>query len=100
MRKSFAGGAAPTSLTSGISPTDLTITLDDDAGWEDLGSDPFVIIIDRDGDTEEKILCSGISGTTVTVDSTDDRGYDGTSAQSHDPGAPVEHCLDADTVDE
>jgi hypothetical protein len=49
-------------------------------------SGPFVVALDYNTSSEEKILCSGITGTTIAV-ATGGRGYDGTPAQSHSSNA-------------
>lgn len=97
-RRSYAGGAPATKLASGISATDLTITVVDTTGWPATG--PFFIVIDRGEATEEKIEVASRSGTTLSVSSTAQRGVDGTSASAHAAGRVVEHVITAVDVDE
>lgn len=47
-----------------------------------------MLVVDRGKAKEEKIECSSLTSGTVVVAN---RGYDGTSPQSHDTGATVEH---------
>lgn len=99
VRKGFSGNATDTTLSTGINTTDTTIVIADSTGWPTgaSGTEPFVLVIDPDTDSEEKVLCSSRSGTSCTVSS---RGYDDTSASSHTAGAVIWHVIDADTVDE
>jgi predicted flavoprotein YhiN len=99
-RRGFAGAAIPTtvvgSMTGTVPGAAGTFSLAAATGWT-FTTTPFVVVVDRGGATEEKILCSGIAGTTVTVGQ---RGYDGTTGQNHNAGAPIVHVLDSMTADE
>jgi hypothetical protein len=95
IRKQFGGAAVATTLSSGISDVATTIPIVASGGWPGAG-DPFVVTIDRDTATEEKVLVTR-SGLTLTATT---RGYDGTSAVAHSSGATIEHTLDAATVDQ
>lgn len=96
-RKQFAGGAVPTTLSSGISNSATTIAVADGATYPDGSVGPFVIKIDGGTSSEEKVLATARSGNSLTGAT---RGYDGTVGVSHSSGATVEHVLDALTVDE
>jgi hypothetical protein len=92
--RSYSGQAQATTLAAAISTGDTTFTLQNVDSWYEtpnyvnqLGvTGPFVVALDYNTSSEEKILCSGISGTTVTVAS-GGRGYDGTSPLTHSQGA-------------
>lgn len=96
--KQFAGGAPATTITAGINASAVSITIADATGQPAGGaSGKFVMVIDPNLATEEKILVTSRSGTTLTVSQ---RGYDGTTARSHSAGAVIVHCLDAYTVEQ
>lgn len=100
-RRNYAGGAAPTTLGSGISATDLTITLASATGWPSGGaSGPFFVVIDRGLSSEEKVEVASRTGTSLTVASVGKRGVDGTAAAVHAIGASIEHCFTAQDADE
>lgn len=95
-RKRYAGAAAATTLdgalaVSGAASFDTAGAI----GWPSAG--PYVVVVDRGNSSEEKILVASRSGDTHTIQT---RGYDGTTSIAHADGAAVEHCLDADTLDE
>lgn len=98
-RKQFTGGAQPTSLNAAISgsPSSFTVASSGGASFPDGSVGPFVVVIDRDTATEEKILVTSRVGDQFNIAT---RGYDDTSAENHDIGAVVEHVLDASTVDQ
>lgn len=98
-RKQFTGGAQPTALNSAItgSPSSFTVVNASGASFPDGSVGPFVVVIDRNTATEEKILVSSRVGDQFNIDT---RGYDDTSAFDHDIGAVVEHVLDASTIDQ
>ena len=54
-------------------------------------STPFIIAIDYGTPSEEVALVTAVAGLSFTVT----RGYDGTSATSHNTGAPVRHTWTA-----
>lgn len=98
-RKSYAGGAARTTLNGSISNSATTIVVISGTGYPTGGTYPFVITIDRGTVSEEKVLVQSRSGNTLTV-AASGRGYDSTTAVSHADSAYVEHTLDADTISE
>ena len=98
-RKQFTGGAQPTSLNAAISgsPSSFTVSTSGGASFPDGSIAPFVVVIDRNTATEEKILVTTRVGDQFNIAT---RGYDDTSAINHDIGAIVEHVLDASTIDQ
>lgn len=96
-------GAAPTTgVGSNFSAVATSFTLVSGTGYPTGATGPFVLKIDENTPSEEKILCSSRSGTTVTVSSSPaGRGFDGTTATSHSSGtANVEHCFSAAEADD
>ena len=92
--RSYSGKAQATTLFANIGPSDTTFLIAAPSSWVEapnnvnhLGtSGPFVVSVDYNTTSEEKILCSSIdlsSGTVTVYGSGAGRGYDGTSAQSH-----------------
>ena len=105
MRRQYAGGAKPTTLTTALggSTVNLTIIGTDFSNYPDGSVGPFYIVIDRGEVTEEKILCVSRSANTITVYNTglvNGRGNDGTSVVAHTIGATVEHVFTATDADE
>lgn len=97
-QKQFSGTAPLAKLTAAITGTPTNFTVDNASGFPTgSGSIPFVVVIDRGTTNEEKILCSAESGNVFTIQT---RGWDGTSAINHTINAPVEHCIDADTMND
>lgn len=96
-RKDYAGGAAETTISSGINGTDTSITIAAATGWPSGSNGPFVVVIDEGTASEEKVLCASRTGTTLTVTT---RGYDGTTGTAHSSGANIAHCLSAVDFDE
>lgn len=96
-RKSFTGGAAPTTLAGNISAGDTSITVADGSTYPTGATNPFVIVINRGTSTEEKVLIASRTNNVLTVDT---RGYDDGTDQNHTLGETVEHVLDASTVDQ
>lgn len=96
-QRSFAGGAADTTLQAGISPSSLTFTVapGTGTGFPDGSGGSFYMIIDYDNSKAEKILCTARSGDTFSYPDVGHRGVDGTSAASHDSPAKVRHCFTA-----
>jgi microcystin-dependent protein len=88
-RRSYAGGAVPTTATQLFSAADTTLSVVSLQGWPDGTGGPFAVVIDKDTPNEEKVLAASYSGNDITVTS---RGYDGTTARDHSVGATVEHC--------
>lgn len=81
--RNFANAPA-TTLDSGCTATDTTMTVSQDPGFP---APPFTIIVDYGQPTEEGCLCTSKSGTTLTVS----RGFDGTTAFAHTADAGVYH---------
>lgn len=94
-RRSYAGGAQPTTLSSSVNSTATVISAVALVGWP-TPANPFFAVIDRDTTNEEKILCTSVNGNDLTVL----RGQDGTTARDHSAGAPFEHCHTATDADE
>lgn len=94
-RRQYTGGAAATTLSSGINNSTTSIPVTAGSTYPDGSVGPFFICIDRGLATEEKIKCSSRSGNTITAST---RGADNTSAQAHNSGAAVEHVLTADDI--
>lgn len=84
--RSYSGGAAATTLSSGITNASTTITVADASTWPATGA--FSIVIERGLAGEEKMLIASRSGNTLTVTT---RGYDGTTAAAHSAGVTLEH---------
>ncbi len=96
-RRTYAGAAASTTITSGINSTDTTVTLTAATGW---AAGPFYAVIDPGTASEEKVYVSSRSTTTLTIGT---RGVDGTTAKSHTAGAiiyPVHAAIDSDEANE
>lgn len=98
-RRTYAGGAIATTLTSGIDGSTLTIPIAESTGWPTGSAGDFAIVIDRGTASEEKIRIDTRSTLTLTAIASG-RGYDGTSAVAHASGADVEVCLLALDLDE
>jgi hypothetical protein len=96
-RRSFAGGAVSTTLTSGIGAADTSCTLISPTGWPSGANGYFYIAIEAGTTSEEKILCASTVGSVVTFVT---RGQDGTSPAGHNAGVPVIHCGTATDFDE
>lgn len=96
LRREFSGAVVATTLAANITNGSTTITALDASTFPtgDSGN-PFVIIIDRGANNEEKILVTSRSSNSFSVSQ---RGYDGTTANSHTAGASIDHVLDATTV--
>lgn len=97
MRRSYAGGAVSTTITSPITTSSPNAVLNSADGWPDSSGGPFAAVIDRGTVTEEKVLISDRSGTSITFAA---RGYDGTVAQNHSASATIEHIATAVDHDE
>jgi hypothetical protein len=100
-RRQYAGGAAPTYLTSTLNGSggDVDIYCNNLNNWPDGSIGPFFVVIDRGTANEEKILCESTVGTHITVVS-GGRGQDGTTPSSHSAGAIIEHVFTATDADE
>ena len=98
-RKEVRGGAGVMTLASNISSSSGTLQATGSvAGWPTGAAYPFVIKIDPQG-AEEKCLCSSLAGASPATINIIQRGYDGTSQQAHNSGVPIQHCIDADSLD-
>jgi len=100
-RRQYAGGAAPTYLTSTLNGSggDVDIYCNNLTNWPDGSVGPFFVVIDRGTANEEKILCESTVGTHITVVS-GGRGQDGTTPSSHSAGAIIEHVFTATDANE
>jgi hypothetical protein len=88
MTRLYSSIAQPTTLASGISGTDATLTVQDTVGYPTLTTgDTFTAALDAGGASEELVDVTAVAGNVWTVT----RGVDGTSAQSHGAGAVVRH---------
>lgn len=94
-RRSYAGGAQPTTLASSVNSTTTVISAVALVGWP-IPTHPFFAVIDRETPSEEKVLCQSVNGNDITVL----RGQDGTTARDHSAGAKFEHCHTATDADE
>jgi len=94
-RRSYAGGAQPTTLASSVNSTTTVLSAVALVGWP-VPTHPFFAVIDRDTPNEEKVLCQSVNGNDITVL----RGQDGTTARDHSAGALFEHCHTATDADE
>lgn len=97
--KQYLGAAVAQALAAGLTNSSLSFTTSDSTGMPGGGTAPFVVVIERGTSKEEKILVDSRSGNTYTVNASG-RGYDGTAAVAHNSGAPVEHGIDAITIQE
>jgi hypothetical protein len=98
VKYSHKGNAKVTTLASGLSPTDLTITGADLTGWPNGSDGPFWASINKGTLSEEKVLCSGRSGDVLQVFTDaggNGRGMDDTVAQTHNVNATLEHVWTA-----
>jgi hypothetical protein len=96
-RKEFVGGAPATTVVGSTTDVATSLALASATGWPTATTNPFVAVIDRGLATEEKILVGARTGTAC---SSITRGYDDTLAQAHSSSAPIEHVIDASTIDQ
>jgi microcystin-dependent protein len=89
MLRNYTNVASPVALTAGVASNTLVLQVPSTAGYP---VPPFTVGIDRGTAREEVCLCTGLTSNSFTVT----RGYDGTTAQVHDLGASVEHCVSAE----
>jgi hypothetical protein len=92
-RRRYSNIAPPQALTSGVSAAATSLSVGSTANYPAV---PFTIGLERGTIKEEVCLCTATTATTLTVT----RGYDGTTAQTHDAGAIVEHTVAAIDYDE
>lgn len=95
LRREFSGAVVDTTLSANISNASSSFSVVDGSTFPSGTSYPFVIVMDRGTNTEEKMLISSRSTNTFTIQT---RGYDGTTAVAHTAGAIVDHILDATTI--
>lgn len=105
MRRQYSGGAQPAKLTAdlGASTANVTIYCDDLTNWPNGSVGPFYVVIDREKNNEEKILCSSRSGNILTVFDNgvlNGRAADGTSITAHTANASIEHIFTATDANE
>lgn len=98
-RRDFSGNAVPTVTTGSIDNDDLTINISDATGWPDGDVGSFVVTIDKDLATEEKIEVGSRTDLVLTTVA-GGRGHDNTAAVSHAAGAPIEHTMAARDLQE
>lgn len=100
-RLDIEGGAAQTTLASGISNSVTTIPISSATGWPDGSAGPFYFDIGYDPTdptaTYEKVKATGRTGTSITGCT---RGVDGSAAASHSAGDTVRHTFTAVQADE
>jgi len=96
----YSSTAIDTTLSSGISSTDLTFTVGSTAGFPT--SYPYTLAIGYNASNEELVNIVGASGTILTVGLTAagganiaGRGVDGTNDQAHVAGETVKHVISA-----
>lgn len=97
-RRTYAGGAAATTITGSLASNGTSTTIAAYTGWPYHASDPFYVVIDPGTAAEEKMLVTRTTSTSTTLNITT-RGVDGTTAASHASGAtiyPVFTAVDAD----
>lgn len=85
----YSATAVPTALTGNITNANTVINVAAATGFP--ASTPFIIAVDYGTPSEEVCLVTAVAGLAFTVT----RGYDGTSATSHNVGAPVRHTWTA-----
>ena len=77
-----------TQITSSITDTDMSFTVLDKSNIPTGGSgNEFIVVINRDTQSEEIILCSSVSNSGVVT--VLERGYGGSVAKNHSAGSPV-----------
>jgi len=77
-----------TQITSSITDTDMSFTVLDKSNIPTGGSgNEFIVVIDRDTQSEEVILCSSVSNSSVVT--VLERGYGGSVAKNHSTGSLV-----------
>jgi len=83
----YASNAVDTTLSTGISSADLTITVGSVLGFP--GSYPYTLAIDYDTSSEELVDVTAAAGTTLTIT----RAVDSTTAVAHSSAANVKHVI-------
>lgn len=85
----YSSIAQQTTLTSGVTNSGTSIQVASTAGFP--GSLPYTLALDYGTAAEELVQVNNVAGLTLTVA----RAIDGTSGQSHNPGAVVRHVSSA-----
>lgn len=97
-RMEYVGNAAPTTLSGDLSASGTSFNLTDPTGYPQGVVGKFTLVVNKGGQTEEKILCDTRTSSQINVNSAG-RGYDGTLAQTHDAGESVQVCWAATAAD-
>lgn len=85
----YSSIAQQTTLTSGITNSGTSMQVASTAGFP--GSLPYTLALDYGSAAEELVQVNSVAGLTLTIV----RAIDGTSGQSHNPGAVVRHVSSA-----
>jgi len=87
-QETFVADGARTTLTSGITATDLTINVSSTTGFPSV---PFYAVIDPGNAAKREIVLvdSGTTATTMTLTGVGKRGMGATSGVDHDSGAVI-----------
>lgn len=102
MTREYSSISVETTLASGISSVQTTMTVATGTGASLLGgvvlnpagTDQFTVAIDPDTQNEEIVFITNVSGDTFTIS----RGESGSSNITHSGGATVRHVLTADDL--
>jgi hypothetical protein len=102
MTRKFSSISVETTLASGISNSQTTLTVASGTGSALLGGvtlaagnvDQFTLAIDPDTTNEEIVFATAVASDTFTIT----RGRAGSSAISHSGGATVRHVLTSDDL--
>jgi hypothetical protein len=90
--RTYSNTAVQTTLVSGITAADLSLTVADATGYP---AAPFAIVVDVGSATSEEVmLVTTKAGAVFTVT----RAYDGTTAKAHAAGALIIHAAIADDL--
>jgi hypothetical protein len=100
VRREYSDGAVPTTLDGNIGSGDLGFNIAESTNWPTGGvNGRFIVTINREGTTEERIECDSRTGLAVTVNASG-RGFGTTSAAAHTSGESVECTWSAVEADE
>ena len=100
-RRTYAGGAAATTITGALTNSSTSITIAAYTGWP-YGASPFYVVVGPGTASEEKMLVTRSTSTSTTLTVTT-RGVDGTTAAAQASGSaiyPVFTAVDADEANE
>lgn len=92
--RNYAGAAVQATLSAGITNLTATFSISPSTNWPATN---FIITVDPNTASEEKMLCASLSAGTITVTT---RGYDGTTGVAHSTGAVVIHSISAIDISE